>query len=294
MGVTREQESSVFGLLVAMHLFYPLQGFWNFLIYVRPRYMKWRRREPYMSRWFCFQQALNRDNMLLGSTAFASQSRAHDFRSGEGISQSRTGFLNTLSRSLEHSRHRYPADRQLPQEQVRPQKQQQEQQQWPPVPPPPKRPLSKGGSSKRLSSKRPLSKRLSSKRALGKRKSSRRGLQWHRQRADDSRQSAQSGRSEGAAGDTDENSAAHADLDGNDYQYDHDYEEDLGGDDFRYGDGDVHRFGQRQRRDQIVNNLSIEADFDDSEPFSLADTHQTESVLGEPQDNSVSAFGQFG
>ena len=68
MGVHRENESDVILLLFLGQFFYPLQGFWNFLIYLRPRYLRWRRREPEQPRWWCFRQALNPDAMMNFST----------------------------------------------------------------------------------------------------------------------------------------------------------------------------------------------------------------------------------
>ena len=67
IGVQREDESDVLVLLLLGQLFYPFQGFWNCLIYVRPRYLRWRRRAPEQSRWWCFQQALHLEAYVHGT-----------------------------------------------------------------------------------------------------------------------------------------------------------------------------------------------------------------------------------
>jgi hypothetical protein len=61
-GVKRQDESSIFWLTLLTHVTYPLQGFWNFLIYVRPRYLRWRQREPGLSRYWALKQCLNSGN----------------------------------------------------------------------------------------------------------------------------------------------------------------------------------------------------------------------------------------
>ena len=75
MGVHSESESSVFHILVLTSFFYPLQGFWNLLIYVRPRYMRWRRRSPEEGRWWAFRQAIH-PNPMNSSSFVSSRSRS--------------------------------------------------------------------------------------------------------------------------------------------------------------------------------------------------------------------------
>jgi len=58
VGIHREDEQSVYPLLLLAHFFFPLQGFWNLLIYLRPRYIRWRRREPEQSRIWCLRQSM--------------------------------------------------------------------------------------------------------------------------------------------------------------------------------------------------------------------------------------------
>ena len=67
MGFHRESESDFLVLLFLAQLFYPLQGFWNCLIYVRPRYLRWRRRAPEQSRWWCFKKAIQLEAVMKGS-----------------------------------------------------------------------------------------------------------------------------------------------------------------------------------------------------------------------------------
>ena len=57
-GFNAEDESSVFFLLVLQALFYPSQGMWNLLVYVRPKYSRSRKDFPYESRFWCFLRAL--------------------------------------------------------------------------------------------------------------------------------------------------------------------------------------------------------------------------------------------
>lgn len=48
--------SFMFSLLEAF--FFPLQGFFNFLVYFRPRYLSWRSNCPEDSRWFAFKMSV--------------------------------------------------------------------------------------------------------------------------------------------------------------------------------------------------------------------------------------------
>ncbi len=57
-GVQREQESDIYGLLVLVAITLPLQGFLNVLIYLRPRYLQWRRLLPMRSRLWAVKQCL--------------------------------------------------------------------------------------------------------------------------------------------------------------------------------------------------------------------------------------------
>eukprot|EP00541_Cyclophora_tenuis_P017615 CAMPEP_0116566576 /NCGR_PEP_ID=MMETSP0397-20121206/14536_1 /TAXON_ID=216820 /ORGANISM="Cyclophora tenuis, Strain ECT3854" /LENGTH=144 /DNA_ID=CAMNT_0004093487 /DNA_START=186 /DNA_END=620 /DNA_ORIENTATION=- len=101
MGVSREDETSVFGLLICLQIFFPLQGFWNFLIYVRPRYLRWRRREPDMSRFWCLQQALNRHAVLTTSSVAPSEFKSRH-RSSEIEDSNATQFTTRFPRPKEN------------------------------------------------------------------------------------------------------------------------------------------------------------------------------------------------
>jgi hypothetical protein len=57
-GVKRQDESNLFLLTLLTHITYPLQGFWNFLIYIRPRYLRWRHHEPTLSRYWALKQCM--------------------------------------------------------------------------------------------------------------------------------------------------------------------------------------------------------------------------------------------
>uniref|UniRef100_A0A7S1D3Y8 G-protein coupled receptors family 1 profile domain-containing protein n=1 Tax=Cyclophora tenuis TaxID=216820 RepID=A0A7S1D3Y8_CYCTE len=98
LGVHREDESSVFHLLILTSFFYPLQGFWNLLIYVRPRYMRWRRREPDLSRWFSFRQALHPNPMLSEHFISMHSSHHHGNRSVSRIIVRQSLSRNSVSR----------------------------------------------------------------------------------------------------------------------------------------------------------------------------------------------------
>jgi len=57
-GYTREDEATLFPLLVLQALFEPIQGWFNLLVYVRPRYMQARTKFGAETRWWCFRKAL--------------------------------------------------------------------------------------------------------------------------------------------------------------------------------------------------------------------------------------------
>ena len=57
-GTRREDESSVYWLSLLTSMTFSLQGFWNFFIFLRPKYLRWRRREPELSRWWAFKQCM--------------------------------------------------------------------------------------------------------------------------------------------------------------------------------------------------------------------------------------------
>lgn len=95
MGVHREDESSVLHLLILTNFFFPLQGFWNLLIYVRPRYLRWRRRAPEESRWWSFKQALHPNPIV--SESFVSIRRS--MRMSRQSMQSMMSRRSTLSES---------------------------------------------------------------------------------------------------------------------------------------------------------------------------------------------------
>jgi hypothetical protein len=59
-GVTREEESGIYWILVLTYITFPLQGFWNLLIFIRPKYRRHRRIEPTRSRWWALRQCLVR------------------------------------------------------------------------------------------------------------------------------------------------------------------------------------------------------------------------------------------
>jgi hypothetical protein len=63
-GFKREDESTIFWLTLLTHLTFPLQGFWNLLIFVRPKYLRWRRQEPAMSKYWAFKQCLFNTHLL--------------------------------------------------------------------------------------------------------------------------------------------------------------------------------------------------------------------------------------
>ena len=55
----RDSEPAFFCLAVLAYCFFPLQGFWNSCIYIRPRYLNWRRRHPEGSRLWAMKQVLS-------------------------------------------------------------------------------------------------------------------------------------------------------------------------------------------------------------------------------------------
>jgi hypothetical protein len=63
-GVIRSDESKLFWLTLLAHITFPLQGFWNLLIFLRPKYLRWRRQAPTKSRYWAFQQCLANRNPL--------------------------------------------------------------------------------------------------------------------------------------------------------------------------------------------------------------------------------------
>ena len=58
MGVTRDEESGVYWILVLTYITFPLEGFWNLLIFIGPKYRRSRRIEPTRSRWWALRQCL--------------------------------------------------------------------------------------------------------------------------------------------------------------------------------------------------------------------------------------------
>jgi hypothetical protein len=63
-GFKREDESTIFWLTFLTHVTFPLQGFWNLLIFVRPKYLRWRRQEPTMSKYWAFKQCFSNTNLI--------------------------------------------------------------------------------------------------------------------------------------------------------------------------------------------------------------------------------------
>ena len=78
---------------LCMTIFYPLQGFFNFFIYVRPRYLRYRRRHPEWSLMETAKQCIRR--------AFALSSEDDDFKLGTGSEDEKsTNTTATGSRSF--------------------------------------------------------------------------------------------------------------------------------------------------------------------------------------------------
>ena len=61
-------ERNIFPTIVLHQLFYPLQGFLNFFVFVRPRYLAMRDECPDLSRWKAFVEALQRDETAVRQT----------------------------------------------------------------------------------------------------------------------------------------------------------------------------------------------------------------------------------
>ncbi|KAI2499637.1 hypothetical protein MHU86_14872 [Fragilaria crotonensis] len=59
-GVTREEESGIYWIVVMTSITYPLEGFWNLLIFIGPKYRRYRRNEPKRSRWWALRQCLGK------------------------------------------------------------------------------------------------------------------------------------------------------------------------------------------------------------------------------------------
>lgn len=54
-----EDENQLFPLLLMQSIFWPLQGFWNLMCFVRPSYLVTRREFPNETRWWAFWRALH-------------------------------------------------------------------------------------------------------------------------------------------------------------------------------------------------------------------------------------------
>jgi hypothetical protein len=55
----RENPSVIFvGVAIIIYFFYPLQGFLNFLVYTRPRYLEYRKNEPDHGKFYAFRMSL--------------------------------------------------------------------------------------------------------------------------------------------------------------------------------------------------------------------------------------------
>lgn len=59
-GAGREDESDFFWALLMGQILYPLQGFWNFIIFLRPQFLRFRRHKFYVNEscWWCFRNAI--------------------------------------------------------------------------------------------------------------------------------------------------------------------------------------------------------------------------------------------
>ena len=60
-GFTQENESQFYWLFVCQAVFSPLTGFFNLIIFVRPRYIQFRHDNPSMSRWWALKRGLSGD-----------------------------------------------------------------------------------------------------------------------------------------------------------------------------------------------------------------------------------------
>jgi hypothetical protein len=61
-GLKREEESQIIWLTFLAQLTYPLHGFWSLLIFVRPKYVRWRQLEPNLTRFWALKQSLSSRN----------------------------------------------------------------------------------------------------------------------------------------------------------------------------------------------------------------------------------------
>jgi hypothetical protein len=75
----RGAEPPFYAISVACYFFLPLQGFVNFLVYTRPRYLNWRKRHPGQSRCKALRNAMSfepvnaTDHLLRGGTGMGRQ-----------------------------------------------------------------------------------------------------------------------------------------------------------------------------------------------------------------------------
>lgn len=58
-GATRDDESTFYWAIVLSQATFPLQGFLNFATYIRPRYIRFRRKHVKQSRWWCLRNAVS-------------------------------------------------------------------------------------------------------------------------------------------------------------------------------------------------------------------------------------------
>lgn len=56
-GFSADSESSIFPILLLQSIAVPSTGMWNFMVYIRPQYMKCREDFPNESRWWAFRRA---------------------------------------------------------------------------------------------------------------------------------------------------------------------------------------------------------------------------------------------
>jgi hypothetical protein len=63
MSFDAEDEAAIFPLLVVQACFTPTQGFFNLLVYIRPRYLRERSKFGSESRWWCFKRAMFGDEV---------------------------------------------------------------------------------------------------------------------------------------------------------------------------------------------------------------------------------------
>jgi hypothetical protein len=55
-GLDREDESNIYWMSLLAQITYPLQGFWNFLIFVHPKYVRIRQEFPSKSKWWALKR----------------------------------------------------------------------------------------------------------------------------------------------------------------------------------------------------------------------------------------------